>query len=219
MTQVSALFGTIRPLAWRVASLGAILAGLAATLSPVHAAAFEWDVSTEVWVATMSGRAGTAIEARSRWPTRDGAYQIVGYEDGSDRPTRFRVSWGSIDPNTLDGDSSTIEIPGQPYNALNAAMTVNIGADRVATAIQVCLNNDRIKGLRLWGKAVGRDGTLGNSERKSEARRNNCHDSGWSARVGCGTKKAISALRFHKRSDGKNKWSFSGISIACSRIR
>lgn len=197
-------------------------AALAWSMSTASAATYAFDPATKVWVATVSGRSGNVAEVRFdpaslSTATGDGLFQVESHEQG-DRPVKFYFSGAPLDPALATRTSfQIVEIAGSGYGLTNP-MRTNIGSDRVATAIQVCVNNDRIKGVRLWGKVVNQDGSLGANERQAEDKRTNCGANDWAARVACGPEKAISAVRLHKRADGSSQ-SFSGVSIACSRIR
>lgn len=194
-------------------------ASLAMSALPAWGAAFAWDTATHAWLSSVSGVSGTVVEEYVL-PASTGLHRLDGAEH-NDRPVVFFVYGAGLSPD--DAASRRVRTakvsPGTDKWSEGSSKSANIGADRVATGVRVCVNNDRIKGVRLYGRVVNRDGSLGASENSDAYDRTNCGANDWSRTLTCGAGKAISGLRFHALTRGISSESFSGISIACARIR
>lgn len=96
-----------------------------------------------------------------------------------------------------------------------SSLIATVGEHKVITAVQACINNEKIKGIRLWGVHVNKDATLGKIAKKAEAKRKNCKSNGWAKKLSCAKNKIVTNMRFHYKN---KKDGFSGISIQCSKI-
>ncbi|MCP5265895.1 MAG: hypothetical protein H6934_07270 [Burkholderiaceae bacterium] len=184
--------------------------------SPAVAAKFAWVDSTRVWLAGVSGVAGNITPGSEvMMPRSIGLHRLDGWEH-NDKPVRFASYGAPLDPaSAVSRRIATTTIFAVDSVAAGSLKSVDVGSDRVATAVQVCVNNNRIKGVRLWARRVRSDGSLDPAETSDEYKRTNCASNGWKARLSCGSGKAIQGLRFHSF-DGH---SYSGIGIACASIR
>lgn len=94
---------------------------------------------------------------------------------------------------------------------------VDVGNDRYITSVQVCINNDRIKGIRLWGKLLSPNGTPKN-EHNDQFSLPNCMGK-WRERVSCGDDKVATGMRLYYTTDHfVHDYGFSGIALRCARV-
>ena len=177
------------------------------------------------WLKAVSGIQGSITQTADGFAEKDsggkiqqsGKIHALNILEGADDPVRIKVKYEKINPDQL------FNTPGyywEKYDCRSAVhtskpMQVDVGAHRVATAVQVCIHNDKIKGIRLWGVHVNKDATLGAKTYTAEAKRKHCKTGGWAQKIKCANNKAISKSRFFYKS---TKSGFSGIGIQCAKI-
>ena len=134
----------------------------------------------------------------------------------TDDPITFNIYESPLNPNEA---KSTFAVQLNALNhrtAYGDSKSATLGSDRAATAIQACVRNDKIKGLRLWGKVVRPNGKLGQNTAKAEYKRTNCRQKDWKTKITCGADRIITGLRFHSVNANKG---FSGLAIRCGKIK
>ena len=201
-------------------------------LSPNQAAAAEHGKMIIVkdsvkWRKGVSGISGSVIQTSSRLSCNDfhggksqcNKINALDIREATDDVVRIKMMVDYINPDAPLGTTNNniwfdYDVPGRGAPT-SGALIADVGAHKAATAVQVCLNNDKIKGIRLWGVHVNKDASLGNNAAKTEVKRKNCKSNGWAKKVSCAKNKIITNMRFHYK---KKQTGFSGISIQCGKI-
>jgi hypothetical protein len=191
------------------------LAGPALALSlslPAAATEFKAIPSTERWTSVS----GVADEYREILAGPNNGYsELIVWERG-DEPVFIEVrsqTLSSSNPEFVR--MREVKVPDAPAGA--SYSKVGIGNDRYITSVQVCLNNDRIKGIRLWGKVLSPNGTPKN-EHDDQFALPNCMGK-WKDRVSCGPDKIATGMRFYYTTDHfVHHYAFSGISLRCAKV-
>lgn len=99
--------------------------------------------------------------------------------------------------------------------------TISVSNDRAITSLQVCINNQKVKGVRIWGANFDNDGKPKNdSAIFSEFKRPNCGSNQWVQKVSCPAGKVAVGLRVensHKTEEDGNRYKgFMGLSLICA---
>ncbi len=187
-------------------------------------AQFIFAENTLNWLHNVSGVAGSVVETKASFTCNDNRgvdrqcskIFALDIREAADDPLRVNMHVDRINPDILlGGVPRWYDVPGRG-TATSKDMLVNIGGHRAATAVQVCVNNDKIKGIKLWGVDIKKDATLGTKTYEDVATRKNCKASNWADKVSCGNNKIIAKFRFHYKS---TKSGFSGIAIQCGKIK
>ena len=95
---------------------------------------------------------------------------------------------------------------------------VDLGTSVFATAIQVCTNtkaksdSERIKGIKLWGATINKNGSLAHNGSPQEFKQPNCAE--WHTKVSCDSKSVITSVRTYYGDKG-----FSGIQVGCTAVQ
>lgn len=181
-----------------------------------------YTVGSTTSTTTISGKGGAPVSHTLRSQVKDVTEndaallkQIFFYEK-SDDPIRITMS-GSL-PVLVNGEEkhhgASFAFGSDDFN--NGTMQVlQIGAGRAVTSIQVCLNNDKIKGARVWGADFD---AQGNPRRDhaiySEFKRPNCGNNGWQQRRTCPGNQVAVGLRLENGAKG-----FSGMSLVCADFK
>lgn len=99
--------------------------------------------------------------------------------------------------------------------------TIQVERSRAITSLQVCTNNQKIKGVRIWGAEFDAQGKLKYDDGiKDEFKRTNCKSDGWQQRVTCPAGQIAVGLRVENSAkvegDGLTYKGFTGLSLACA---
>lgn len=177
------------------------------------AASFTHDSATHNWQSQVSGTPGTITEHVVN--SSRGLHKIIGWEK-SDAPITFAIYESSLNPDNA-ASVRAAQVEARSWTSATGSLkSATLGSDRAAVAIQACINNDRIKGLRLWGKTVKSNGELGNGETQAEYKRTNCGKNDWKQKLSCASDRVITGVRFHSLNATKG---FTGVAIRCSKIK
>lgn len=186
-------------------TVATILAVCAANLAA--ATEFRHAEDTHRWT-NVSGAPGYFVEALAA-PQR--GYYAVDVNERGDSPIEINLSANTLSSNsphhantrTLTSQSGTPTGPGG----------TTVGVDHYISAVQVCLNGNKIKGVRLWGKMLNPSGDPRN-EKEVQYSRPNCLGM-WSNKVACGPDKVATGVRAHYVYSFQG---FSGISLRCAKV-
>lgn len=185
---------------------GLLLVAFAMSGPDAYAENFDHTSSTHRWT-NISGEPGEKEEWLA--PNNQGFYSLSVHEKSDD------PRWIELQANTLSSDdprnAGSPDLKVGANNVSRSNKTANVGSDHYVTAVQVCVNNDKIKGVRLWGKTLTPAG-LPNREKDDEFTRANCNGK-WQTKVSCGPEKVATGLRAYR---AKN--SFGGLALRCSKI-
>lgn len=181
-----------------------------------------YTVGSTTSTTTISGKGGAPVSHTLRSKMKDVTEndatllkQIYFYEK-SDDPVRITMS-GSL-PVLLNGDEKSymaaFSFGSEDYNN-GTVKVLQVGADRAITSIQVCLNNDKIKGARVWGADFDAQGNPRRDDAiYSEFKRPNCGNNGWQQRRTCPGNQVAVGLRLENGAKG-----YSGMSLVCADFK
>ncbi len=177
----------------------------------VPTADFKQDSATHVWKGTVSGVAGTVFEYLA--PYDRGLHKLVVWENVDD-PYKISVYKNLLSSTTTSSGIGTTLESREVKLGSSSVETVDVGDSHYITAVQVCTNNNKIKGVRIWGRSLKNDGALNVAEIKSEYELPNCNGN-WGAKVSCGDEKIATGIRAH----AKEPWNgFSGLTLRCGKV-
>jgi len=132
----------------------------------------------------------------------------------SDKPYRLTMSFYSTLDVTHNERKEVATNEADPIGTFDTG-SVDLGTGVYATAIQVCTNKkakedrERIKGVRLWGGTINKDGSIAQNATPKGFAHPNCAE--WHAKVSCDAKSVITNVRAYYGDKG-----FSGLQVACS---
>lgn len=187
-----------------------------ATVGFTPLAGYVWKQAPMPWNPGVSGVPGEVKELLPPVNTFDVAVYMIDVTENYDNPIELRVHFNRLQ----DGGSKTV---GLPVLAKTATMSygptstqkTTVGQTHHLTALQVCVNNDKIKGIRTWGKTIKADGTLSVKETYDPSfELPNCKDQ-WKSKVSCGEGKVVTGIRAHYKYANKG---FSGLAIRCTEF-
>lgn len=173
---------------------------------------------THFWRAAVSGVPGSVIEITP--PEMNQPHQAslavhkISLYENYDNPTKISVGFNAL----KDGGSGTMyPIPKRTTDAIlgpESSASAGVGNTHHMTALRVCVNNEKIKGLMVWGRAIQPNGKLSAAEVQDKFELPNCKDQ-WQEKIECGEGKVITGIRAHYKNAAKG---FSGLAIRCTGI-
>jgi hypothetical protein len=191
------------------------MAVLAATFTAHgHAEDFERDQPTARW----TGTSGTGDSAFLEYtPSVNLGIYGVGVAETGDKPQEINFLNNILSSGagrTLGGEFL------QLFNGSTGFKYAKLPADHFVTAVQTCVNNNRIKGVRLWGQRLGTSGLPTGNSRQVDFTRTNCGSKDWAEKVACGEEKvAVGARANYYGNYTGSKTSFSGITLLCAKLK
>ncbi len=155
------------------------------------------------WQAT----ANHALVGLRWWEKEDKPYTIASYyRQLCDETQTCKDEWS--DPMPYD------------YSEFKSGHTALLNADLYVTAIQVCTTDkkntaeNRIKGIRVWGARINKEGQFEASDKMVEAKLTNC--SQWRTKRSCTSGSvAIGYSVYHERQD---YGALTGIKLQCAKL-
>ncbi len=181
-----------------------------------------YTVGSTTSTTTISGKGGAPATHTLRSLVKDATegdlaplVQLFFYEKSDDPVRASVVGWLPV----IVSGTQTSYAPSQAVGSAdfnNGTMqSVQVGAERVITSIQVCLNNDKIKGVRVWGADFDAQGNPRRDDAiHSEFKRPNCGNNGWQQRRTCPGNQVAVGARFESGAKG-----FSGLSLICADFK
>jgi hypothetical protein len=162
------------------------------------------------WTGISGMNGGYADEYLT--PSSFGFYGIIGLEK-SDDAVEFNIKTNSLtdtgDPTY--GSWGVIKLDdGNPDSKKDA----DLGSDQYVTAVQVCVTNDKIKGVRIWGARLLEDGSLQPISQPGEYKRTNCKGN-WKTKVSCPSGKIATGVRAYSVEVHKG---YGGLALRCSTV-
>lgn len=108
----------------------------------------------------------------------------------------------------------------QIFNGASGFQDAILPTTHFVTAVQVCENNRRIKGMRLWGRRLDSSGVPTGEPLLGEFKRTNCGAKDWAEKVGCGDDLIALGLRanYYGNLPG-SETSSSGITLLCGKVK
>ncbi len=200
----------------RLASTVTVLLTMVLFASAALAAAAYFRAAKGSW----AGISGVKHDQKLTWRPNGSDYGIKGfnfYERGNDPIKVDTWTLKLCNANCPSGDTHTLKF--REPKGLPEMWSVQVPKDHYVTAIQVCTNDKsdaktKIKGLRVWGARINAAGRLVHSGSKYEKKLNNCKK--WQSKVSCSDSRVATGVKLHYGSD---KVGFSGMSIACSKLK
>lgn len=173
---------------------------------------FAWKPETSVWKATISGVPGEYFEIGA---PGDWAIYGIGLVEHLDDPYKIKVRFNRLTNDAQPPPQGTSRETKSPIIVNDEPEQVaTAGGTHHMTALRVCTNNDKIKGLQVWGRFIRKDGTLSEETGPDSFVRKNCSE--WGERVACGENKVITGVRAYYKSKEKG---FSGLAIRCTAMQ
>lgn len=182
----------------------------------------DYTVGSTTSTTTISGKSGVPVSHTLRSTAKDVTEgdpvpltQLFFYEKADDPVQVSMVGWL---PVTVNGSKTTympsFKLGSDDINR-GSKEFVYVGPGRAITSIQVCLNNDKIKGARVWGADFDAQGNPRRDDAiQSEFKRPNCGNNGWQPRRTCPGNQVAVGLRLENSAKG-----FSGMSLICADFK
>jgi hypothetical protein len=187
-----------------------------AVLWPAHARAGDFfrDDATRRWTATSGSGDSSWLE---HTPSANEGIYGIGVAETGDKPQEINFLNNILSSGagkTMGGEFLRL------FNGATGMKYATLPTDYYITAVQACVNNNRIKGLRVWGTKLDANGLPTGALVSAEFQRTNCGANDWAEKVSCGAEKvAVGARANYYGNFTGSKTTFSGITLHCGKTK